>query len=153
MVAQGRWAILIIPNTSLIHVPSLHTQPALSRREEGQRGSRVSLFLFSRQPCWPQKSYQLLAPINQSLVQPGWFLSVFTDNFPSVSLLRDTTARAWTDRLPRLGRWGRADTLALSNSSTFSLKAYEALIENPGSNGHYLGYMINISWAELRFNT
>lgn len=55
-------------------------------------------------------------------------------------------------QLPRLGEvardwegWGRADTLAVGNSSTFSLKAYEALIENADSNRHYLGYMINIS--------
>lgn len=41
--------------------------------------------------------------------------------------------------------WGRADTLAVGNSSTFSLKAYEALIENPDGNRRYLEYVINIS--------
>lgn len=55
MVIQGTQAILIISNTLLIHVETLHMQPAFSRREEGQKGLKSFIVPFLTQTVLTSK--------------------------------------------------------------------------------------------------
>lgn len=76
--------------------------------------------------------------MNQSLIKPGQFLSVFTDNLTSVSVPQGQIARGWET-------WGKLmHRMSMGNFTAFPLQAYEVLIYKPGSNRHYLGYVINI---------
>lgn len=152
MVIQGTWTTLNISDALLIRVAKLHTHPALSRRE-GLRSSSNLLFAFSTQIALTSKVISLWLPINQSLIKPGWFLSVFTDNLTSVSVPRGHDSKLGETGRPRLGNLGESShCLSRGHFTTFSLKGHEVLIKKPGNNRHYLRYMINISWAELRVN-
>lgn len=158
MVIQGTWAILNISKTSLICTCTNTTHPPCLQQKGGPKRLKhfIVPFLTLYRLDWPQKSYQSLAPY-KSEPYKAWLIP-----FCLYRQFNFRVSASWTKlskleetRSPEVGKPGGKLTqwVSMGSFTTFSLKAYEVLVEKPDSNRHYLGYMINISWAELRVNS
>lgn len=65
-----------------------HSKTTCLQQKGGRKRPKHLLFLFSHRTDWIdlKRVISRWLPINQSLIKPGWFLSVFTDNLTSVSV-------------------------------------------------------------------